>query len=127
MFMKKVLFVLTAAALTMPAFSAGAATPCKKREAAIQAELALAKQNNGDVAGLEEALANHRTTCNDDNLLSKAKIKVQEKQLKVSKAEMELEEAQSSGKADKIAKKQEKLREARIDLQEAQARLAELQ
>ena len=125
MSMKKVFFILIVAALVLPVSQAGA-SPCKKREAAIEVELALAKKNNGDVAGLEEALANHKKTCNDADLINKMELKVAEKKLKVSKVELEVKEAKASGKASKIASKEEKLREARIDLQEAEADLAAL-
>ena len=124
--MKKTICILAATALLLPASLAAADTPCKKREAAIEAELALAKQNNAPTAGLEEALANHKLTCNDSDLVSKMEMKVEEKKLKVSKAEIELKEAKASGKADKIAKKEAKLQEARIDLREAEADLAAL-
>lgn len=128
MTMKKTLLVLTALALLLPAYTAGATTPCKKREAAIEAELANAKQNNkAAVSGLEEALANHRASCNDDDLVSKLKMKVEEKKLKVSKAELEVKEAKATGKADKISSKELKLQEARIDLKEAEASLAAVQ
>ena len=127
MSMKKTVLVLLALALLLPVSTAGADTPCKKREAAIEASLADAKSHNGDVKGLEEALANHRASCNDEDLVSKLKMKVEEKKLKVSKAELEVKEAKATGKADKISSKEFKLQEARIDLKEAEANLATVQ
>ena len=43
----------------------------------------------------------------------------QEKRAEVAEQELELREAQATGKADKIAKRERKLREAREELQEA--------
>ena len=123
MLIKKIFLILAAVVIALPVYTAHADTPCKKREAAINAELAHAKQNNGDVAGLEEALANHKRSCNDEGLVNKLSLNVEEKKLKVSKAELELKEAKASGKADKIAKKEMKLQEAKIDLREAEAEL----
>ncbi len=89
--------------------------------------MAEAKASNLPVAGLEEALANHRKTCNDEGLLSKATLKVEERKIKVSMVELEVKEAKASERADKIAQKELKLQEARINLKEAEADLAELQ
>ncbi len=127
MILKKILFILVATALVLPVTLAYADTPCKKREAAIEAQLADAKANKLPVAGLEEALANHRKTCNDADLLAKMRLRVEERKLKVSKAELELKSAQASGDAVKITDKGAKLQKAKDQLTEAEAELAELQ
>ena len=128
MILKKILFTVAFSMLALSVLPAYAADgPCKKREAAIEAQLAEAKANNLPTAGLEEALANHRKICNDEGLLSKVRLKVEERKLKVSRAELEVKEAKASERADKIAQKELKLQEARINLKEAEADLAELQ
>lgn len=125
MAMKKWFFVLVLLGFALPVMAGD--SPCKKREAAIQAEIDRAKKAGEDITGLEVALASHKATCNDDDLLEMVNLKLQERKLKVSKAELELKEAKTSGKADKIAKKELKLQEARIELREAEANLAALQ
>ena len=118
--MKKLCVLTLAFCLAFPAM---AFADCKGKIAEIESQIAAAKAagNSGEVAGLEEALANTKLGCDDDALKTKLDMKVEEKQNKVKKAEMELEEAKRVGKKDKIAKKEEKLEEAKMELKEAQA------
>ena len=81
--------------------------------------LSAPKPNDAALAGLETALSEVRRWCRDDSLLGKAEMRVQEKRAEVAEQELELREAQATGKADKIAKRERKLREAREELQEA--------
>ena len=56
MILKKILFTVAVSTLALSALPAYADGPCKKREAAIEAQLAEAKASNLPVAGLEEAI-----------------------------------------------------------------------
>lgn len=118
---RSVLLALAGLFVFMPAVSAEAASGCASKEAHIQAKIAAAKQQGNDaaLAGLETALSEVRRWCRDDSLLGKAEMRVQEKRAEVAEQELELREAQATGKADKIAKRERKLREAREELQEA--------
>lgn len=118
---RSVLLALAVLLVFMPAGGAEAASGCAAKEAHIQAKIAAAKQQGNDaaLAGLETALSEVRRWCRDDSLLGKAEMRVQEKRAEVAEQELELREAQATGKADKIAKRERKLREAREELQEA--------
>ena len=118
---RSVLLTLAGLLVLMPAAGAEAASGCASKEAHIQAKIAAAKQQGNDaaLAGLETALSEVRRWCWDDSLLGKAEMRVQEKRAEVAEQELELREAQATGKADKIAKRERKLREAREELQEA--------
>lgn len=118
---RSVLLALAGILVFMPAATAEAASGCAAKEAHIQAKIAAAKQQGNDaaLAGLETALSEVRRWCRDDSLLGKAEMRVQEKRAEVAEQELELREAQATGKADKIAKRGRKLREAREELQEA--------
>ena len=107
-------------ALDCPAL-AGSGT-CQEKEQAIMRQLDIARHynNRGKIRGLERALANVRTWCSDDGLLTKAQDNIEQKQKKVREREQELAEAKAEGKgSDKIAKRARKLEEARNELLEA--------
>ena len=118
---RSVLLTLAGLLVLMPAVGAEAASRSASKAAHIQAKIAAAKQQGNDaaLAGLETALSEVRRWCRDDSLLGKAEMRVQEKRAEVAEQELELREAQATGKADKIAKRERKLREAREELQEA--------
>lgn len=118
---RSALLALASLLVFMPAAGVEAASGCASKEAHIQAKIAAAKQQGNDaaLAGLETALSEVRRWCRDDSLLGKAEMRVQEKRAEVAEQELELREAQATGKADKIAKRERKLREAREELQEA--------
>lgn len=118
---RSALLVLAGILVLMPAVRAEAVSGCASKEAHIQAKIAAAKQQGNDaaLAGLETALSEVRRWCRDDSLLGKAEMRVQEKRAEVAEQELELREAQTTGKADKIARRERKLREAREELQEA--------
>lgn len=118
--MKKLLVVSLILAFALPA---AAFAGCKEKIASLERQLAIAKTkgNSHRVAGLERALANAEANCSDANLKAKHDSKVKDKELKVRKAEMELEEAKRAGKKSKIASREEKLEKAKRELEEARA------
>ncbi len=134
--MKKIVvfsgFFITSLTLSaMQAHAADAKAPpvgtCAAKAYEIEQELELARhhRNTGQIQGLETALRNVKTHCQDDDLRLKRQQNVAEKQAKVAEREAELRESQQSGAdADKIQKRQAKLSEAQQDLRAAQQEVA---
>lgn len=107
--------------LTMAA-SAAELTGCAAKEANVETQISYAKArgNSHEVAGLEKALKEIKSTCNDSTLKAQREQKIAEKSAKVAERKQELAEAKASGRSDKIAKKQEKLNDAMEELNEAE-------
>lgn len=96
---------------------------CAAKAYDIEQQLAQARQhrNTGQIQGLETALHNVQTYCQDNDLRAKRQEKLAEKQAKVAERKAELHESQQSGAdADKIQKRQDKLAEAQQELHAAQ-------
>ncbi|MBG6240774.1 MAG: DUF1090 domain-containing protein [Candidatus Symbiopectobacterium sp. Dall1.0] len=134
--MKKVtvLRVVITASLAFAAISAYAADTkvppagtCAAKAYDIEQQLAQARKhrNAGQIQGLETALRNVQTYCQDDDLRVKRQQNLAEKQAKVAERKAELRESQQSGAdADKIQKRQDKLAEAQKELHVAQQEIA---
>lgn len=96
---------------------------CAAKAYDIEQQLVQARQhrNAGQIQGLETALRNVQTYCQDDELRVKRQQNLAEKQAKVAERKAELRESQQSGAdADKIQKRQDKLAEAEKALHAAQ-------
>lgn len=93
----------------------------KKNDIEVQLKYAQARGNVHEIKGLEKALKENISKCNDQSLKNERKLKVLEKEKKVSKIEMELQK--EKGNIDKIAKKQKKLQNAKEELNEAKKQL----
>lgn len=95
----------------------------KKNDIEIQLKQAQERGKTHEIRGLEKALKENISKCNDQNLMKERKWKVLEKEKKVSKIEMELQKEKEKGNIDKIAKKQKKLENAKAELIEAKKKL----
>lgn len=126
---RKLTIALIVLSFILPASISLAASPCQIKAAKIQADLDKAKKDGrtADAAKLELVLSQQKATCNDNDLLAKAKIDVEKKKLKVQEQELKLKEDKVKGDADKIAKREAKLQEARLELQIAEKELKSYQ
>lgn len=116
----KSLFVFTTLYISMTTLHAEALKGCAAKKQAIETQLkyAQARGNSHEISGLEKALIENTSHCNNFKLQQDRDKKILEKQAKVAKAEVELRQAKESGKIIKIIKKREKLNEAQQELHE---------
>ncbi len=105
----------------MAAEDAPGLTGCAAKRQAIsdQLEQARANGNSDQQAGLETALSEVTSNCNDASLKKERENKVLEARHEVSKRQADLEKAMSKGDPDKINSRKDKLAESRKELQEA--------
>lgn len=121
----KSLFIFTTLFFSISTVHAEALKGCAAKKLAIETQLkhAQARDNSYEASGLQKALIENTAYCNDFKLQQDREQKVLEKQTKVTKAELELQQAKESGKTNKVIKKQEKLKEAQHALNEAKIQL----
>ena len=101
----------------------------KRKEQSIRTKMEYAQKhgNKGQLRGLEKALGQIRQWCSDDDLRSRAELRVMEKRDKVEERQADLNAAITEGKGKaKIAKLQRKLEEAKEELDHAVAERDEL-
>lgn len=98
---------------------------CSGKKSAIQTQIDFAKKANNtyQVQGLEKALSDVNTYCNNSDLENKYKNKIQDKLQDVKEQEADLQEAKLKGNAVKIAKREAKLAEDQQELKNAQNQL----
>lgn len=121
----RILTVVACVAALLPS-TVFAANTCEEKKEVLEKELKIAKgySNSGRIRGLERALANVNTWCDNADLRDDAANKVREKEEKVRERQAELTEAvKGNDGAKKIAKRQKKLDEAQEELDEARAEL----
>ncbi|WP_176701070.1 DUF1090 domain-containing protein [Gilliamella sp. Bif1-4] len=100
---------------------------CFSKKQRIEKQIDYSKKNGNfyRIQGLEKALHDINTYCNDDDLEAKYKQKMIEKTKKVTEKEQDLAKALSKGDPQKIAKQKLKLNNAQKELSEAKTKLAE--
>lgn len=98
---------------------------CSGKKNAIQTQIDYAKKANNtyQVQGLEKALSDVNTYCNNSDLEKKYKVKIQDKLKDIREQEVDLQEAKLKGDAAKIAKREAKLSEDQRELKNAQDQL----
>lgn len=97
------------------------AETCEEKIDSIKKEIEIAKQqdNNQKLRGLQTALRNTMSNCNDPDLQQKNADKLKDKQNDVLKAQEDLQEAILEGKsASKIQKKSDKVKDKLKELEE---------
>lgn len=118
---------LMAMLIAASAYARESAPPrgCAAKQAEIEQRLERAREQGrkGQIAGLEKALAAHRSRCSDEGLRREREGALAEAQEKVRERERDLRAAQEQGRASKIRKRQEKLDQARRRLSEAEDEL----
>ncbi|EMD2586954.1 TPA: DUF1090 domain-containing protein [Salmonella enterica subsp. enterica serovar Newport] len=117
----KIMFFIPAALLLSDPSYAAASLGCvaKKQEVEEQINYAYKHNNTYQITGLQKALREIEEHCTEAELLKQRRIKIEEKEKKVSERQAELERARETGNPKKIAQKQKKLVHAREELQEA--------
>lgn len=102
---------LAIAIFSLSAAAQAATTLCEQKAKSIETRLFFAQKhsNSNEIAGLEKALQEARSNCNDADLLADHQKKIAEKREKVAERRQELAEAQAKGDADKIATRERKL------------------
>ena len=121
----KSFFVFTTLFVSITTVHAEVLKGCAAKKQAIETQLkhAQSRRNSHEISGLQKALIENTAYCNDFKLKQDREQKVLEKQAKVAKAELELQQAKESGKTSKVIKKQEKLKEAQQALNAAKTQL----
>ncbi|MBP6562917.1 MAG: DUF1090 family protein, partial [Neisseriaceae bacterium] len=74
--------------------------------------------NRHRVAGLERALANVKTYCVDANEVRDQQYKADKQRIKIKEVELDIQQAQTQGRADKAQKKRLKLEKEQLKLQQ---------
>ncbi|EKU56727.1 PF06476 family protein [Acinetobacter sp. WC-323] len=95
----------------------------KKRNIEIQLKHAMLRGNKHEIQGLENALHQNINNCDDADLKAQRTQKVLEKQRKVEKLKVELQQQLAQGDQSKILKKQNKLSKAQDELKQARNEL----
>ena len=87
------LLIITASLLSISTVNAEVLKRCaaKKQDIETQLKYAQSHGNTHEIKGLEKALKENISKCNDQSLKNERKLKVLEKEKKVSKIEMELQ------------------------------------
>lgn len=121
----KSLFVVTTFLFSITAVNAEVLKGCaaKKQQIENQLQYAHSRGNVHEISGLQKALDENMSKCDDLNLKQKREQKVLEKQRKVEKIELEIQQANETQNINKIRKKQAKLKDAQQDLNEAKTEL----
>ncbi|ROM43260.1 hypothetical protein BK648_17835, partial [Pseudomonas poae] len=91
----------------------------KRQAISTQIEYAKVHGNSEQQAGLEKALSEVTTYCNDASLRKERENKVLDAKHEVSRRQADLDKAMKKGDADKINKRKDKLAESRKELQDA--------
>lgn len=104
------------------------AETCVEKISAIEVKIEHTKKhgNPSQLKGLETALAETKSNCTDEKLLSEKNEKIKNKEADVEKARQELEKAKSANKSKKkIKKMQRKLNKQIKELEEVKTSMKE--
>lgn len=117
--------LLSTCLLAVSATHADKLTSCAAKKNEIETQLKDAQKHGHHyrVQGLQKALKENITHCDDTELKQKHLKKIQEKELKVQERQQELKIAKAKNNHIKIAKQQKKLTEAQVELNEAKQAL----
>lgn len=102
---------------------------CNKKSGYIEKEIEYAKKHGQTyrVDGLEKALKELNSHCDDDDEISKLKDKIEKYQFKIEEVRAEIQENNKKGKLSKAKEKSLKLESIQLDLENALAELKSLE
>ncbi len=118
-----------APALAQTAASCSALKGCEQKFCEIEMQLTMAKQS-GDthqVAGLQMALDNARTSCDDSRLKDALNAKLAEANQDLVRYQADLQQAEQAGNKDKVLKYRNKLDEVTSKINQLKQQLSQLE
>lgn len=127
----KMSVVFLCGAISLPLF---AATDCAQRKGCerkfceIEVQLAYAYEHNNkeQISGLKKSLENSKKYCTNQSLENDLTTKVAKVKSDLADYEMDLAQAEKSGKTEKARKYKRKIAEKRAELKQLERELAEL-
>lgn len=114
---------LAIAFFSLSAAAQAATSPCEQKAQNIEREIQYAEQNGNSykLSGLQKALQQVRSNCNDASVLADHQKAIAEKREEVAERRQELAEAKAKGDSEKIAKRERKLAEEEQELKALEA------
>ncbi len=121
--------VAVAPAVAQTQASCSALKGCEKKFCEMEIQLNMAKQtgDNNQVAGLQMALDNARTSCSDTRLKDALTAKLAEANQDLVRYQADLQQAEQQGKKDKVMKYKKKLEETTSEIKRLNDQLSQLE
>lgn len=109
--------------------SCSALKGCERKFCEMEIQLNMAKQtgDNHQLAGLQMALDNARTSCNDNKLKDNLTAKLVDANKELVRYQADLQQAKQNGKQDKVVKYQKKLDETTSEINLLNDQLSQLE
>lgn len=124
-----VALVVAAPAVAQTQASCSTLKGCEKKFCEMEIQLTMAKQagDTNQVAGLQMALDNARTSCSDTRLKDALSAKLAEANQDLVRYQADLQQAEQQGKKDKIMKYKKKLEEITSEINRLNDQLSQLE
>jgi hypothetical protein len=121
--------VAVAPAVAQTQASCSALKGCEQKFCEMEIQLNMAKQtgNTDQVAGLQMALDNARTSCSDTRLKDALTAKLAEANQDLVRYQADLQQAEQQGKKDKVMKYKKKLEETTSEIKRLNDQLSQLE
>lgn len=121
--------VAVAPAVAQTQASCSALKGCEQKFCEMEIQLNMAKQtgNTDQVAGLQMALDNARTSCSDTRLKDALTAKLAEANQDLVRYQADLQQAEQQGKQDKVVKYKKKLEETTSEIKRLNDQLSQLE
>ncbi|MBU0912235.1 MAG: DUF1090 domain-containing protein [Gammaproteobacteria bacterium] len=121
--------VTVAPAVAQTQASCSALKGCEQKFCEMEIQLNMAKQtgDNNQVAGLQMALDNARTSCSDSRLKDALTAKLAEANQDLVRYQADLQQAEQQGKKDKVMKYKKKLEETTSEINRLNDQLNQLE
>ncbi|MGY5796241.1 DUF1090 domain-containing protein [Rheinheimera faecalis] len=121
--------VAVAPAVAQTQASCSALKGCEQKFCEMEIQLNMAKQtgNTDQVAGLQMALDNARTSCSDTRLKDALTAKLAEANQDLVRYQADLQQAEQQGKKDKVVKYKKKLEETTSEIKRLNDQLSQLE
>lgn len=121
--------VAVAPAVAQTQASCSALKGCEQKFCEMEIQLNMAKQtgDNNQVAGLQMALDNARTSCSDTRLKDALTAKLAEANQDLVRYQADLQQAEQQGKQDKVVKYKKKLEETTSEIKRLNDQLSQLE
>lgn len=122
------LLVVAAPAVAQTQASCSALKGCEQKFCEMEIQLNMAKQtgNTDQIAGLQMALDNARTSCSDTRLKDALTAKLAEANQDLVRYQADLQQAEQQGKKDKVVKYKKKLEETTSEIKRLNDQLSQL-
>jgi len=121
--------VAVAPAIAQSQASCSTLKGCEKKFCEMEIQLTMAKQtgDTAQVAGLQMALDNARTSCSDSRLKDALSAKLAEAHQDLVRYQADLQQAEQQGKKDKVIKYKKKLEEITSEIKRLNDQMRQLE